>query len=404
MSTLTQLEKQIIATVVYYDILNYPLTSFEIFLYLIKDCHCEERKRGGNLAENEKVNLVTGLPRLSEPRNDNILLINVTEALDNSEFLKENLDQKLGFYFLKEREVSQKNSPLERGETRSGRGVFSCDSADAKINTPQPLSRGELKIMEPLLDIVQERLDRKKIWDEKWKKSKKIFWIMQIIPFTKLVMGSGSFSLGNTRKDSDVDLMIVAKWGRIWTVRTFFTLLTSILRVRRYKDRTEDMICLNHYITDKSLRIPFESLYTAQLYYHILSIYDSKEDRKMFRKFQEENQWMKKYLENYEFSQLEGLRSMKRNRILSFISKSFEFILSGKIGDYFEKIMSKIQSNRIKKDPLNLKKGGRITISDDQLEFHPDSHESHIIPRFNQKMKELGIDEFASQKDSGLNI
>ncbi|MCK4919305.1 MAG: hypothetical protein KAS01_02865 [Candidatus Pacebacteria bacterium] len=330
MSIPTQLEKQIIATVVYYDILNYPLTSFEIFLYLIKDTESKENK---------------------------YLLSDIVELVDGSEFFKNNLDQELGFYFLKGRNK-----------------------------------------------IVQERLDRKKIWDEKWKKSKKIFWIMQIIPFTKLVMGSGSFSLGNTRKDSDVDLMIVAKWGRIWTVRTFFTLLTSLLRVRRYKEKTEDMICLNHYITDKSLRIPFESLYTAQLYYHILSIYDSKEDRKMFRKFQEENQWMKKYLENYEFSQLEGLRSMKRNRILSFISKSFEFILSGKIGDYFEITMSKIQSNRIKKDPLNLKKGGRITISDDQLEFHPDSHESHIIPKFNQKMQELGISEFANQKDSGLNI
>jgi len=124
----------------------------------------------------------------------------------------------------------------------------------------------------------------------------------------------------------------------------------------------------------------------------------------LFLKFQKENEWMKKYLENYEFSELEGLRSIRRNKTLSFISKLFESILSGKIGDYFEKKMSKIQSERIKKDPLNMKKGGRITISDSQLEFHPDSHESHIIPKFNQKMKELGISEFANQKDSGLNV
>ena len=331
MSTPTQLEKQILATIVYYDILNYPLSSFEIFLYLIRMNH--------------------------ESRITNHELSDIDDLLNNSEFLKKKLGQKLGFYFLKDK-----------------------------------------------ANIVQERLDRKKIADEKWKKSKKIFWIMQIIPFTKLVMASGSFALCNTRKDSDVDLMIVAKWGRIWTVRTFFTLLTSFFGVRRYKDKTEDMMCLNHYITDKSLRIPFESLYTAHLYYHILSIYNSDEDRKLFLKFQKENEWMKKYLENYEFSELEGLRSIGRNKMLSFISKLFEFILSGKIGDYFEKKMSKIQSERIKKDPLNMKKGGRITISDTQLEFHPDSHESHIIPKFNQKMKELGISEFANQKDSGLNV
>ena len=347
MSTPTLLEKQILATIVYYDILNYPLTGFEIFSYLINK-NQESRIKNQELNGNSNRN-----------RDDDIQysIFNIQYFLNHSEYLKKHINQELGFYFLKNR-----------------------------------------------TNIVQERLDRKKIADDKWKKSKKIFWIMQIIPFTKLVMASGSFALCNTRKDSDVDLMIVAKKGRIWTVRTFFTLLTSLLRVKRHKDRTEDMICLNHYITDKSLKIPFESLYTAQLYYHILSIYNSDEDRKLFLKFQKENEWMKKYLENYEFSELEGLRSIRRNKTLSFISKLFEFILSGKIGDYFEKKMSKIQSERIKKDPLNMKKGGRITISDTQLEFHPDSHESHIIPKFNQKMKELGISEFANQKDSGLNV
>ncbi len=347
MSTPTILEKQILATIVYYDILNYPLTGFEIFSYLINK-NQESRIKNQELNGNSDRN-----------RDDDIQysIFNIQYFLNHSEYLKKHINQELGFYFLKNR-----------------------------------------------TNIVQERLDRKKIADEKWKKSKKIFWIMQIIPFTKLVMASGSFALCNTRKDSDVDLMIVAKKGRIWTVRTFFTLLTSLLRVKRHKDRTEDMICLNHYITDKSLKIPFESLYTAQLYYHILSIYNSDEDRKLFLKFQKENEWMKKYLENYEFSELEGLRSIRRNKALLFISKLFEFILSGKIGDYFEKKMSEIQSERIKKDPLNMKKGGRITISDTQLEFHPDSHESHIIPKFNQKMKELGISEFANQKDSGLNV
>jgi len=354
MSTPTKLEKQIIATVVYYDILNYPLTSFEIFLYLIKG---ETNIVGTGQCSVSTVESEINREDKKEFKSEASELKSFLSLLDTSEFLKNHLGQKIGFYFLQDRE-----------------------------------------------EIVQERLDRKKIADEKWKKSKKIFWIMQIIPFAKLVMASGSFALCNTRKDSDIDLMIVAKKGRIWTVRTFFTLLTSILRVRRYKEKTEDMICLNHYITDKSLRIPFESLYTAQLYYHILSVYNSEEDKKMFRKFQEENVWMKNYLENYEFSEIESFRSIKRNRIFTAIARIFEFLLSGKTGDYFEKKMSKIQSSRIKKDPLNLKKGGRITISDVQLEFHPNSHESHIIPKFNQKMQELEISEFANQKDSGLNV
>ncbi len=333
MSTPTLLEKQILATIVYYDILDYPLTDFEVFLYLVRE--------DGNVSDVETRHCLVSTE--------------VIELLNTSEYLKKYIDQKLGFYFLNVNNV----------ETRQ-----CLVSTDTK-------------------NIVQLRLNRKKIWDQKWKKARKIFWIMQVIPFSRLVMGSGSFSLGNTRKDSDVDLLIVAKKGKIWTVRTFFTLLTSLLRVRRYKDKTEDKICLNHYITDKSLRIPFESIYTAHLYCHILSVYNSEEDRKLFRKFQEENKWMKKYLESYEFSNLEGFRSIKRNKILNSISKLFEFILSGKIGDYFEKKMSEIQTKRIKKDPLNMKKGGRITISNDQLEFHPNSHEAKIVPEFNRRVKEL---------------
>jgi predicted nucleotidyltransferase len=316
MSTLTHLEKQILATVVYYDILDYPLTSFEVFLYLVNKNY--------------------------ESRIMNQELSDVCELLNNSEYLKKYLDQKLGFYFLKNRK-----------------------------------------------DIVQQRLNRKKLADQKWKKIKKVFWIMQITPFMRMVLVSGSLALGNSKNESDVDLIIIAKKKRIWIVRTFITLLTSILGVRRYKNKTENKICLNHYITNKSLKIPFESLYNAQSYLHLINIYDSKKDKELFKKFQKENEWIKKYAGNYKSSELGGFRSIKRNKILNFISKISEFILSGEIGNYFENALSKIQSAKIKKDKLYKKSGGRITINNDQLEFHPDSHEANIIPEFN---KRIGVD------------
>jgi predicted nucleotidyltransferase len=331
MSIPTHLEKQILATIVYYDILDYPLTGFEVFLYLVN----------GNY----------------ELRITNYELGDVCDLLNNSEYLKKYISQKYGFYFLKKRE-----------------------------------------------NIVQQRLDRKKLADQKWKKIKKIFWIMQVVPFMKMVLVSGSLALGNSRKESDVDLIITAKKGKIWTVRTFVTLLTSILGVRRYKNKTEDKICLNHYITDKSLKIPFESLYNAQSYLHLINVYNSKKDKELFRKFQEENKWIGKYVQNYEYSELGSFRSIKRNKISGFVSGFFEFVFSEKIGDYFEKKLSQIQSVRITKDPLYKKSGGRVTINNNQLEFHPDSHEANIIPEFNKRMEKLGLFEFANQKDSGLNV
>lgn len=327
------LEKQILATVNYYDILGYPLTNFEICLYLIKPLEVKEREEAKRHS-----------------------LLDIMMLLDESKFLNNHLDSKLGFYFLK-----------DRGE------------------------------------IVRQRLDRKKIACRKWKKVKIIFYLMQIVPFLKMVLVSGSLSLGNCKEESDIDLIITAKKGRIWTVRTFITALTAISGARRHGRNTKDKICLNHYITDGSLKIPFKSLYNAQSYVHLVNVYSDVEDRELFHEFQKENCWIGEFIGDYKFSELSSIYSIKKNSIITAVSKFFEIVLSGKTGDCFESKLSKIQSDKIKKDPLCKKKGGRITIGDDQLEFHPDSHESHIIPEFNGRMEELGFWEFANQKDSGLN-
>ncbi len=361
-----RLERQILATIAYYDILNYPLTSFEVFLYLINDCHCEEliratRQSRDNMCQtiiSSNAILNSGLPRANRPRNDSETYVSICYLLNNSEYLKKYAGQKLGFYFLK----------------TSGS------------------------------DIVQKRLDGRKIADGKWKKAKKIYGIMRAVPFLRGVLISGSLALGSSKKNSDVDIMVIAKNGRIWTARVFLTALIFLLGARRSEKNTKDKICLNHYITDKSLQIPFLSLYDAHLYSHLINVYDDADNIKTFQEFQKNNIWIKNYVQNYNLSELRFSTSVGKNRALSFIAKIFESILSGKIGDYFEKTLSRIQIAKIKKNPSFKNKNGRITISDDQLEFHPKLQEKVIIPEFNKRMKELGLLEFANQKESGMEL
>jgi predicted nucleotidyltransferase len=324
---MTLIEKTIIATLSYYDILDYPLTGFEIWRHLIcaKDFEKDKFEVGDLFA-----------------------------VLSESELLQEKISQKFGFYFLCGRE-----------------------------------------------DIVEKRLWRKKLADQKWKKLRRVFKILIIVPFVRGIFVSGSLALENSKDDSDVDIIVVAKYGRIWTVRTLMTALTFILGVRRYGKKTKDRICLNHYITDKSLQIPFESIYNAESYVHLVNVY--AEDESIFRKFQLQNDWLRKYVINHKPGELKSVRTLRKNKILLSASKLMEFPLWGIFGDVLEDVFLKIESRRICKDSLYDKAGGRITIDDTQLEFHPDSHEYLIIPEFNRRMENLGLLEFAGQKDSGLN-
>jgi predicted nucleotidyltransferase len=324
------IEKQILATIVYYDIFDYPLTSLEVFSYLIEVGAGDSRKSENSMGD-------------------------ILECLENNAMLKNRIDVKFGFFFL-------------RGRS----------------------------------EIVAKRMERKKIADQKWKRAKRIFRIIQAIPFLRNIFVSGSLALGNSREDSDIDIMIVAEKGRIWTVRVLVTILTAVLGVRRHKKDTENKICLNHYITDQSLRIPFQSIYNAQSYIHLKNVFDSEGDKEIFEKFQIENNWIRNYAVNYQSSELGTSRSVKRNGAIRLFSGIFEYFLSGSFGDLLERKLSSIQSNKIKSNPFFREKGGRVTINDDQLEFHPESHESRIIPDFNKRMRDLGLFEFSDQKDSGL--
>ena len=315
------LEKSILSTLIYYDILDRPLTSFEIFKYCISK--------------------------------EKISLNQILNSLENSPELKERIDQENGFYFLKNRK-----------------------------------------------EIIQERIERQKIADRKWKKAKRIVRLLQVIPFIKLVAISGSLAMNNPKKESDIDLLIITQSRRIWTCRGLITLFIYIIGKKRHGEITRDRICLNHYLTDSSLKINYKSLYNAQTYAHLVPILEIKKE--VYINFQKANNWIKEYLIHYPQKEKGYSNVIKLNSLLSLARRTREFFLNGKIGDKLELIFKKFQEKRIKKDPLTHQSGGRVVFDDNQLEFHPNSPEKKIIEKYNWRMKELGLE--GKEENSGLTI
>ncbi len=311
------------ATLIYYDVLDRPLTSWEVFKFLVN-----------------KNNKEVGFNK-------------VLELLKNSAELKQLVGQKNGLYFLKNQNK-----------------------------------------------IIKKRIEKQKIADQKWKKAKQMIKFLQLIPFVRLVAISGSLAMNNTKKDSDIDLLVVAKAGRIWTCRALITLLIHLLGKRRHGRLTKDRFCLNHYLTDNSLEIRYRSLYNAQTYAHLVPVLEIEPG--LYKKFQKANQWIKEYLVFYPLEKKGYLNQIKLNYFFGISTKFREFLLNGKIGDGLERFLKRIQEKRIKKDPLTYQARGRVVFNDQQLEFHPDSPEKKILEKYNQKMKKLGFDENWQEKDSGL--
>lgn len=274
-------------------------------------------------------------------------IFEILKSLENSELLKQTLAERDGFCFLKGRE-----------------------------------------------NIVERRIERQKISDEKWKKARRYAFLFRLVPFLKLAFVSGSLALNNAKKNSDVDLLLVSKSGRIWTCRFFALLFLAAFGVLRRGNKVAGRFCLNHFITDATLEIKNQSLYNAQTYGNLVPFI--VRDKKVWAEFWKKNDWLKNYIFNFNPPSPEVVNF---HTVYSKDAKSGG--LSG-FGNLAEKFFAFLQKRRIEKDPRTKKAGGRVVADDSRLEFHPDSPEAEILAKYNKKMAELGFPELADEKDSGL--
>ena len=311
-------EKQIIATIAYYDELDYPLTVFEIGKHLtviIEQDNSEQQK---------------------------LSLADVTNILDNKE-LKNYIEEYQGFYFLKGRK-----------------------------------------------GLVEKRLRRNKIASLKIKKLRKIVWLLRFIPFIRMIGITGRLSMKNTRNDSDWDLFVVLKKGKIWTGRTLLTVFVHLIGKRRHGEKIKDRICLNYFITDESLKIniserSFEvNLFSAGEYSFMIPLFGFK----AFRKFQIRNSWIKDFKPNYELSGIRSIRMVSDGHFSKALRKLGEKLLGF---GFMENFFRKLEMEKIARNPKSHLPGSIIEANEETLVFLPEPQGKEIYEKCRKKLVALGI-------------
>ena len=249
-------------------------------------------------------------------------------------------------------------------------------------------------------NLAQTRIKRDKISDLKTKKTLKKAYFLAHFPFIRGVFFSGSLAFGWSKEESDIDVLIVTKHGKIWTARIIISIVLLLVGLKRTKNRVKNRICLNHFISEKELKVPLYSLYNAKTYTRLIPIYARP---RVARDFVKNNDWVRDYVINGFGSYYCDSRTKQRSYVLRLGQIFTESLISiAGLGPVLEKILKYLQTKRIKKDPLTYEKGGRIVIGDDQIELHPESPEKEMIVGYNKTLKRLDLFSFELEQDSGL--
>lgn len=231
---------------------------------------------------------------------------------------------------------------------------------------------------------VRRRLKRHVIAQYKWRLTRRLACFLALVPFVRLLAGSGSLALSNTRPTSDLDIFVVVQRGRIWTARLFLLAAAQLLGRRRkhWDEQAPDRLCFNHFITDDKLVMPpaVRNLYTAVAYTHLTPLFG----KHVFENFAQANAaWMKTYLMYPDAPVLAAKQAVATASPLLFFKRLIESVLLEPMGDVLEAWAEKIQRRAIERH-REPGRPGRIAVSSQELAFHPDSRVPEILRQFAQ--------------------
>ena len=335
---LSSLEKAIIQTVAYFDIFKFPLTLVEIWKWLYQGKNVRYKMQDVKISD-------------------------IQEALEKSEKLKEVIECKWGFYFLKD-------TP-HHPSTRSG------GAGQANIKSR---------------DLVEIRIERYNIAERKFKRALRVTKILASIPFVRMIAVCNNLPYNNAEEESDIDFFIIKKENRIWMTRFFCAGLMQLLRMRPTKKTARDKICLSFFATQDNLNLKDIALrpYDIYLTYWIDQIFPIYDEEGNYEKFREANKWIQEFLPNSFGVKVGFRRKVKLPFIIYKIKKILEMLHSYSFNGITEKFYKwlelKIMSRRLKE---MANKDTRVIVNDKMLKFHDNDRREETRRIFEERLIEL---------------
>lgn len=192
--------------------------------------------------------------------------------------------------------------------------------------------------------------------------------VLSLIPWVRGAILFGSLSIKNANELSDIDLMIIAKKGHVWTTRLFVKAVLTTLFIGRKKDQIHapDKICPNHFVSEDHLEIPFQNIYNAMMYKNGIVIIDK--GLNLRSEFFKKNPWIFK----------SDIISNDYNKKDDQSTPSLSLL---------EKISKFIQVKIMTQEAMDKANSSQIRICDDYLAFHDLDRESEIIHQVFHKLK-----------------
>jgi hypothetical protein len=105
--------------------------------------------------------------------------------------------------------------------------------------------------------VFETRRDRELRSSEVWERTRRYIGLLKQVPFVRMLAVTGALAVNNISDTPDIDLLVLAKPGRVWICRRFLVMLVRYARLRG------DELCPNYILSTAEMSLSQRDFFTA---------------------------------------------------------------------------------------------------------------------------------------------
>jgi hypothetical protein len=219
-------------------------------------------------------------------------------------------------------------------------------------------------------DLIAERRRREARSDAFLARHRLALRLICALPFTRLVALSGSIAHRNLEPNGDLDLFIVTRGARVWTVTVMLLVLTKLLRRRR-------TICANFVLADSHLTVEQQDLFTANQVIHLQPVIGEE----VIGRFRAANPFVARFYPNSATADRRTPPVAVHSRLLTTGKQAIELVLN-LAAPLLEFVCRRAYAWHLRRRAESWRSPDQVLLQSDYLKLHTRSHRQTVLDRF----------------------
>lgn len=231
-------------------------------------------------------------------------------------------------------------------------------------------------------DLIAMRRRRERFSVAFVERHRRILQLICALPFVRLVAISGSLAHLNLEDGGDLDLFVITRGRRVWSVTVAIVLLAKLLRCRR-------TVCANFVVADTSLAVPQQDLFAANQIIHLKPIAGAD----AFCEFVAANPFVTDYYPNFTprtdiaFPFAVARKAPRARRVV-------EWLLGGP-SHVMEAICRRAYQSYLRRRSHAWRSPRQVTLDRNCVKLHTQSHRDPVLASFDAAVNETFGCDFA---------